>query len=100
MVMEQLTESQVKTAKSCYSMYQKWIQKAKPEKGRTPAHYVKACIDGYPNGIKLNPAILKTRLNGIVRFANFNEEIQPIEEKVVTKAQELIKNYREIYKKQ
>ena len=91
------TENQLKTAQSCYNMFQKWKTKTESEK-KTPAHYIKAVIDGYPNKKEVSPSLLKTRLNGIVRHCEINEELNPIAPAVIAKSEELIGKYKIILK--
>ena len=90
-----LSESQLKTAKTCFAMYDKWkktVGEGKQEKELTVAHYFDACIKGYPKKSDLSPSLLKSRLNGITLHAKLNSI--KIEESHLSKAGELIANYK------
>lgn len=89
----EMTESQTKTAQTCFNMFKKWIERENPEK-KTISHYVKACIDGYPRGTKINPAILKSRVKGLQNFAAANPKAFKLNEKDVQMSEKLITSYR------
>jgi len=90
-------DSKAKTQKSCFQMFTKWQNSLEKNKDKnTVAHYVHACINGYPKGTKINPSLLKTRVNGIVAYTTSQNE--PVGEKEVTKAFELIEKYRGSFK--
>lgn len=95
-----LTESQAKTAKSCFNMFNKWVTTTEPAKGhRTVAHYLKACMEGYPRGTKINPSLLRSRLKGIINYTTIEPEAITITEKELTVCDNLITKYRKSFTK-
>lgn len=93
----EISETKMKTNKTCFSMFEKWqTTLSETEKGRTVAHYINACINGYPKNTKLNPGLLKTRLNGIKNHAETNGiKLNPDS---IEKAVELIEKYKTTFK--
>lgn len=88
-----LTESQTKTAQSCYNMYNKWAEVSKPEK-KTVAHYLKACTEGYPRGTKINPSLLKSRLKGLQNFAAIEPDKIKLDDKTLKVCTNVIETYK------
>jgi hypothetical protein len=68
---QSVSESKLKTSKSCYQMFEKWKKTTNPELA-TIDSYVLACSQGYPNGTKLAPSLLKARVNGIKTYYEVN----------------------------
>lgn len=89
-----LTSAQ-RTNKSCYTMYLKWKQTVdeKPAKEKTLAHYIHACIGGYPRKTKMQPSLLNARIRGAVKYCEENGIA--IGDNEVKSAKDLVAKYRD-----